>query len=234
MLWWLTRSLADVPDGDAWLGASERAALSLLGIEKRRLDWTLGRYTAKVALCGWLGVDPWRVEVLAAPSGAPIAHLDGRRLDIAVSISHRAGRALAVVAAPAIAVGCDLELIEPRSAAFVREWLAPAEQTRVNDAPSDEQPGLANLFWSAKEAATKARGEGLRLEVRHAQVMLGEPDPGAEEWHPLHVDWGPESERDHGWYRTDASWVMTVIGGGPIPPLAWPARAPVSLAAVRT
>ena len=231
MLWWLTRSLAEVPAGDAWLGASERAALTRLGIEKRRLDWTLGRYTAKVALCGWLGVDPGRVDVLAAPGGAPVAHLDGKRLDFSLSISHRAGRALAVLALSAPPVGCDLELIEPRSAAFVREWLTPSEQVLVNEARSDEQPLLANLVWSAKEAASKARGEGLRLDVRQAEVVFGEPGHVAEEWHPLHVDWG--TDRDEGWYHTEPSWTMTVVGGGPSPPLAWPAR-PAPLAGVPT
>ena len=54
--------------------------------------------------------------------------MDGERAPVSVSLSHRAGRALAVVAhAPAV-VGCDLERVEPRSGAFVREWLAPAEQ----------------------------------------------------------------------------------------------------------
>ncbi len=231
MLWWLTRSLADVPAGEAWLGISERAALARLGIEKRRLEWTLGRYTAKIAICDWLGVEPGRVEVLAAPGGAPVARIEGRRLDLELSISHRAGRALAVVASRARPVGCDLELIEPRSAAFVREWLSPSEQTLVNHARSDEQPGLANLFWSAKEASTKARGEGLRLDVRHARVVLDEPALGAGEWHPLHIDWG--SEHDQGWYRTEPRWVMTVVGGGTSPPLAWPARS-ATLAAVQT
>jgi 4'-phosphopantetheinyl transferase len=229
MMWWLTRSLGDVPAGDAWLGSSERAALAPLAIGKRRLEWRLGRYTAKVALCAWLGVEPGRVEVLAAPGGAPVAHLDGSRLDLELSISHRAGRALAVVASCAMPVGCDLELIEPRSAAFVQEWLAPSEQRFVKNAREDEQACLANLLWSAKEASAKARGEGLRLPVRHAEVVLGEAARCEGDWRPLRVDWG--SDHDQGWFRREPHWVMTVVGGGTSAPRAWLAR-PATLAAV--
>ena len=106
--------------------------------------------------------------------GAPEAWLDGRRCPVSISLSHRAGRALAAVARRADAVmGCDLELIEPRSGAFVREWLAPAEQRLVGDRDGRERALLANLIWTAKEAAAKVRREGLRLDVRHAVVTLG-------------------------------------------------------------
>jgi 4'-phosphopantetheinyl transferase len=211
MTWWLTRSLGDVPAGELWLGPSERAALAPLRIEKRRADWRLGRYAAKAAIGAWLGVERGRVEVLAAPSGAPVARVDGVRAELELSISHRAGRALAVLASPGTTVGCDIELIEPRSAAFVEQWLAPTEQALVNGAHEDEQACLANLIWSAKEAAAKARGEGLRLDVRHAEVALGEPAGRPGHWRPLRVDWG--SDRDYGWYLREPEWVITVVGG---------------------
>ena len=86
-----------------------------LRIEKRRADWRLGRYTAKSAVGALLGVDPGRVEIVAAPGGAPVAYLDGVRADVELSLSHRAGRALAVIASRGAALGCDLELIEARS-----------------------------------------------------------------------------------------------------------------------
>ena len=61
----------------------------------------------------------------------------------------------------------------------------------------DERAWLANLIWSAKEAAAKARGEGLRLDVRHAEVVLGASAADAAGWRPLHVDWGGRPpERD--------------------------------------
>lgn len=212
---WLVRSLQDVPTGDAWLGPRERMALARLAIDKRRADWRLGRYAAKAAMAA-LGVDPARVEIVAAPNGAPLARLDGARAELELSISHRAGRALAVIASPGARVGCDLELVEERSRAFVEQWLAPAEQALLRRTRVGEQAWLANLLWSAKEAATKARGEGLRLDVRHAKVTFGVTAGAADGWRRLHVDWGNDVLGDHdGWFRRESTWVMTVVGGDP-------------------
>ena len=82
-----------------------------------------------------------RIEILAAADGAPEAWLDGERAPVSVSLSHRGGRALAAVAAAPAVVGCDLELVEPRSGAFVREWLAPAEQALVAALDGPSAPG---------------------------------------------------------------------------------------------
>ena len=206
---WLIRSPADVPAGDAWLGPRERAVQAGLRIARRRADWRLGRWTAKAALTAWLGSAADGAEILAAPDGAPEAWLVGERLPVTLSLSHRAGLALAVVAdAPAV-VGCDLELVEPRSDAFVRDWLAPAEQAALAAAPADDRPRLANLLWTAKEAAAKVRREGLRLDVRQAVARPGAPGPG---WRPLAVEW-TGGERTAGWWRRiEGAYVLTVAG----------------------
>lgn len=95
---WTTRTLETVPPADDWLGTRERALLAgLPDIPKRRAEWRLGRWTAKALL----GPD---VEVLAAADGAPVTGSGD-----ALSLSHRHGRALAVVAGSGIALGCDLE-----------------------------------------------------------------------------------------------------------------------------
>jgi 4'-phosphopantetheinyl transferase len=211
---WLTRSLADVSAGDAWLGLREQRRLGGYAFPRRRADWRLGRWTAKAAVGAWLSVAPERVEILAAADGAPEAWLDGRRAPVSVSLSHRDGRALAaVVDAPAI-VGCDLERIEPRSPAFVREFLSDAERQLLGDCDDDERARLANLLWSAKEAAAKVHREGLRLDVRHAVANPGDSPAPATRWSPLRVDWPEAGEpaRMTGWWRTEPGWVMVVAG----------------------
>jgi len=125
--------------------------------------------------------------------------------------------AVAVVAPPGPAVGCDIELIEPRSDAFVRQWFADPERALVEAVAPDERPWLANLIWSAKEAATKAIGEGLRLDVARARVTLGlgEAAPVTDGWRPLRVQWGENGETvQNGWFRREPEWVITVVGGG--------------------
>ena len=208
---WLTRSLADVPEGDAWLGPGERRAAA--GLRGKRLeDWRLGRWTAKAAVAAWLGVEAGRVEILAAEDGAPEAWVDGRRAPLSVSLSHRAGRALAAVASTPATIGCDLELVEPRSDAFVREWLTADEQRLLAPLRGRAREVLANLLWTAKEAAAQVRREGLRLDVRRAAVDLGYGGAG---WRPLAVAW-PEDDPTSGWWSEGAGWVMT-IAGAPAP-----------------
>ncbi len=108
------------------------------------------------------------------------------------------------------AVGCDLEAIEPRSPAFLREWLGPAERELVGSQSGRGREVAANLVWTAKEAASKARRGGLRLNVRQATV---EPDDlgrfrGA--WRPLRVRWQRDGV-DLGWWREDLEWVMALV-----------------------
>ena len=71
---WLTTSAPEVPPGDAWLSARERAVLAGLRLAKRRDDWRLGRWTAKTAVAAWLGVDAERkpLETVARPLSAAI------------------------------------------------------------------------------------------------------------------------------------------------------------------
>jgi 4'-phosphopantetheinyl transferase len=213
---WLTQTVADVPPGDGWLGPVERSVLGGLRVDARRVAWRLGRWTAKRALGVSLEVGVDRLEVLAADDGAPEAWLDGERLPRSISLSHRGDRALAVVAAPRHTVGCDLELVEPRSGAFIREWLSPSEQRLVLNSEDGGQPLLANLIWAAKEAAAKVRREGLRLDVRRAVVTPDDFESGSGAWRRMHVDWREPAAATGGWWRTETDWVM-VIAGEPTP-----------------
>jgi 4'-phosphopantetheinyl transferase len=212
---WHTARLADVPQGDSWLGPAERRTFAALAREPRRTSWRLGRWTAKSVVGAWLGAAPDQIEVLAAADGAPEAWLGGERTGLSVSISHRADRALAVVIDAPHVAGCDLELIEPRSAAFVREWLAPAEQELVRRTPDSRHALLVNLIWAAKEAAAKVRREGLRLDVRAAVVVPAERDgdPPAS-WRPLTIAWDSHATTT-GWWRSEPEWVMVVAAEPP-------------------
>lgn len=209
---WLTLCRADVPADDDWLGPRERTVLATLRIAPRRDAWRLGRWTAKSATSAFLALPPERIEILAAPDGAPEVWVSGERAAVSLSLSHRAGRALAVVTPSPCVVGCDLEVVEPRSDAFVREWLAPPEQALVAGLAGAARDRTVNGLWTAKEAVAKVRREGLRLDVRQALVDVPEPGPG---WRALHVRWDGHSTA--GWWRDEPGWVMTVAGD-PAPP----------------
>jgi len=168
---WLIGSLRDVPETDDWLTTAERVRLAQLHIAKRRADWRLGRWVAKRAVGAALGCAPARIAVIATESGAPLALRDGVPAPLALSLSHAAGRGLCAVAPPEVGVGCDLEPLAPRSAAFVRDYFTPAEQHRI---AGDDR--LATLFWCAKEAVLKALRDGLRRDPREAEVALAASD----------------------------------------------------------
>jgi 4'-phosphopantetheinyl transferase len=214
---WLTRALADVPRSDAWLSRRERRALAGLQGDKRKADWRLGRWAAKTAVAAWLACPLEQVELSAAAGVAPEVSVDGAPGAVALSLSHRGGRALALVGGPGTAVGCDIEVAAARSEAFLREWLTADEQALVAGAGPDRTTQVANALWTAREAVAKLRRKGLGLDARHARVELDDA-PADSEWRPLSVRWSGATEPVRGWWRVEPGWVMSVVTDPPGPP----------------
>jgi 4'-phosphopantetheinyl transferase len=177
---WLMQSAAEVPADDAWLAPIERVRLAQLRVAKRRADWRLGRWTAKRAVAAALEVAAQRVAVIASAGGAPLALLDGVPARLAMSLSHAGGLGLCAVAPAGAAVGCDLEVVAPRSPAFAGDYFTAAEQ-----ALAGADARLLTLVWCAKEAALKAIGEGLREDPRAVEVAIDERSLG--DWTGLTV-----------------------------------------------
>ncbi|WIM92902.1 4'-phosphopantetheinyl transferase superfamily protein [Actinoplanes oblitus] len=215
---WLAVGEADLPSGTAWLTGAEQARAAGLRFRKRHDEFLLRRLAAKHAVAAILGrpADPATlatIEVGNAPSGAPLVHVDGVPSGLDVSISDRAGWAICL-AGPG--VGCDLELVEPRTPGFVRDFLTEAEQRLVTGLPpGDARDAVANLIWSAKESALKVLRTGLRRDTREVEVTVPGP-PGA--------GWAPISVRESGgatfpgWCRRSGSFLITVVGREPAPP----------------
>ena len=170
-----------MPAMGGWLSAAERSRAESLRLTKRRTDFLLGRWTLKLAMAKVLG---WpedsaslaRIEARPAASGAPELHVDGRLAEQSVSLSDRAGCAICLVANGVAAVGGDVEIIEPRTDAFVGDYLTEAERRLVGAAGPDRHKA-ANLVWSAKESALKVLGTGLRRDTRSVEVVVGELNP---------------------------------------------------------
>jgi hypothetical protein len=94
----------------------------------------------------------------------------------------------------------------------VRDWLAPAEHGLLAAHAAADRDLLANLVWTAKEAAAKVRREGLRLDVRGAVVAPAGVGGVDDSWRELSVTWGDQGEPTAGWWRTETGWVMTIAG----------------------
>jgi 4'-phosphopantetheinyl transferase len=190
----LLQPLAAVPADDDWLAPTERARLAALRIPKRRADWRLGRWTAKCAVAAALDCDPARIAIIATESGAPLALRDGVPAPVAISLSHAAGHGLCAVAPAGVVLGCDLERIEPRSAAFARDYFTATEQALIGT-----DPRLATRLWCAKEAVLKALGDGLREDTRAVEVGMG--TGSADGWSRLTAVHTASGRRFDAWWR---------------------------------
>jgi 4'-phosphopantetheinyl transferase len=213
--WWLARAEAQLPAAGDWLSPAERQHAGQLRYTKRRTDYLLARWTLKIAVArtrGWPdeGGVLARIEGRSARSGAPELHIDGKRAAHGISLSDRAGFAVCLVAAQAAAVGCDLELVEPRSDAFVRDYLTESEG-RLVAAAGDARDLAANLLWSAKESALKALGTGLRRDTRSVEVRLTDLAPPPGRWSELNIH-TDEGAHLPGWWRRSGPFLLTVAG----------------------
>jgi 4'-phosphopantetheinyl transferase len=238
-MWWLARGEEALPDGTGWLAPAEAARAARLRFPKRRTEYLLRRLVVKhaVALSGGAGtgdLDPAAlagIEVGNAPDGAPWVRVGGRPAGPDVSVTDRAGWAVCVLGR---AVGCDLELVEPRSVGFVRDFLTGAERRFVAGQPGgDARDAAANLIWSAKESALKVLRTGLRQDTREVTVTAGTAGAGSDGWCPLRVR-GPGGADLTGWWRRDGRFLLTVVTAdtvdtGPPDPLGDPS----ALAAAR-
>lgn len=145
-----------------FLNRHEIAAAGGVREAQRRSEWLLGRIAAKDALrhllfaAGNGPLFPAEITIDSDAAGRPTARGPWAR-DLRVSIAHKRGMAVAMVAEGADP-GIDLEKIEPRGNDFIALALGPGELALLPHADRDE---WLTRFWAAKEAAGKARGTGL-------------------------------------------------------------------------
>jgi 4'-phosphopantetheinyl transferase len=233
-VYWLEQSGKDVPAENDWLGASEMLCLDAMRFAKRRADWRLGRWTAKCALSAYLSVpatlESFReMEILAAPDGTPEAFVSEARAPVTISLSHRSAVAICAVANSDVYMGCDLEIVEAHSQAFVADYFTVAEQARVRRASAEDRNRLVTLLWSAKESALKALRTGLRLDTRSVIVNPFLATFDRNGWSPLSVRYAaghlPEDGSNigrylgdrvlHGWWQNSDKAVRTVVAAPP-------------------
>lgn len=241
-VWWLEQSTDDLPASDVWLSPAERLRLDAMRFPKRRADWRLGRWTAKRAIAAYLKApcDPEmlaRIEIRSATSGAPEVFLKNEPAGVSISITHRVGIAACAVAPSETMIGCDLELIEPRSGAFLTDYFTTSEQALVQGVSDAEQIVSSTLLWSAKESALKVLKTGLRFDTRSVEVSLGELSPPAPtgylqgpmqssfsdvpldggDWRPLTVTQA-NGHAFHGWWLSAGQLVRTIVTAPPSRP----------------
>ena len=212
---WFEQSEADAPAEDSWFSSNELHLLHAFRFAKRRADWRLGRWTGKKAVAFALGRPDCpdalsEIEILSLPSGEPRAFLRNLPAPVTISLSHRAGVAVCAVVRSIAELGCDLEVVEPRSEAFLSDYFTGRELRAVEDCPMSDRSLVSTALWSSKESALKALHEGLRLDTRTVEVELEMKGAGTADWQPMRVT--KNSGRVfHGWWQSSGKAVRTVV-----------------------
>ncbi len=222
-VYWLEQTDADVPAGNDWLSAGEAARQDGIRFPKRRADWRLGRWTAKRAIAAYLDLpdsyaDLRDIEIRPAHTGAPEAYFGGEPAPVTVSLSHRGGIGMCAATLPGSALGCDLEFVELRSAAFMTDYFTAEERVLIACTPAVDRYRLLALLWSAKESALKALHTGLRLDTRSVIVTVDEPlrfaSADSDLWEPLQVRC-VQGQTFHGWWHCARNVVRTLVSAPP-------------------
>jgi len=224
-VYWLEQTENDLPQSNDWLSSSELAVLKGLRFALRRDSWRLGRWTAKRAVAGYLNLSHAtpalaKIELRPGPSGAPDVFFETKLAPVTISLSHRNGRAICTVAPPGDELGCDLELIEPRSNAFIADYFAPEEQTLITQLSPADRPALLALLWTGKESALKALREGLRFDTRSVIVDPVDMSTSVNGWNPIQVR-HTAGQTFNGWWQVADRMVYTVVAAPPpAPPIS--------------
>ena len=190
-------ALAQAPPG--LLSPREEAILAGLTFLPRRRKWLLGRWAAKRLLgelaaedhglvAGLVRNEDWhrQLSILNDEAGVPYVDREGQgRLLLSLSISHRGDWGLAAIAIePGACIGADLETVEPRDPALVRQFFSESEAARVGRTGGRDAERTIARVWSAKAAVLKALGLGLRHDTR--DIVVGDevdaPAGVAEAW----------------------------------------------------
>jgi 4'-phosphopantetheinyl transferase len=237
VLHWLARGEGSIPRGDGWLRPPEQERLARMRFTKRRTEYLVRRLAGKAAVAAILGLPDdeetlSRIGVLNHPSGAPYVTVDDEATGLELSLTDRAGWAVCVVGRTPQPLGVDVEIVEPRTPAFVADYLTADEQATVAacaTAGPDGHAAAANLIWSAKESALKVLRVGLRANTRTVDVRLADPlrvtqlEPPA--WSSLEVVTQVGTMTGH-WQRLGV-FLLTVVAS-PGEPLAAPVLLPGS------
>ena len=139
--------------------------------DKRKREHILGRMVSKLGVSWYVNTTQSRpvslsdIVIETEEGGRPYAILDGKRVEISISHSHR----WAVCSVGDRQHGTDIELSESRDMAFSDEAFDPQEVQllrRIQEEMDIEESLAQTLLFSAKEAYLKMMGTGLRTDLK--------------------------------------------------------------------
>ncbi len=139
--------------------------------EKRKLEYFSGIITAKEC---YIRQSPeilsyHDIEIQKNEKGKPFYYSNNtkQKIPINLSISHSHEFSVAIMSKNQ--VGIDLEIIESRSPSFYKEVFTESEIELIS-----ENNKLGTLYFTAKEAFSKAIGEGFNVNFRDVELKYNE------------------------------------------------------------
>jgi 4'-phosphopantetheinyl transferase len=139
-----------------------------------RARFIVGCAVAKLAIAEYSGAAPGEVRFDRSCPRCPRQHgkptLRGRSgTDVDFSVSH-SGDVVVVACARGRKVGVDVEQLGGRSRQAIGDSLAPEELSDLDRLPTWQQDHAALVYWTRKEAVTKAAGVGHLVDFRDVIV----------------------------------------------------------------
>lgn len=157
--------LDKIPPAEEFLTERELKIYNDFKVEKRRREWLGGRYALKSIAEGLFIFDIKHIEVRSKQSGQPSLAVPGG-CSLPVSITHSGDFAAAAIALSGMAIGIDIESVEPRSPAW-------AHQSFAKEEISSWAPVFLTELWAKKEAVLKFLGVGLSYDTKDIRFING-------------------------------------------------------------
>ena len=156
---------------ETYLTKNEIEASKRFRNEKRKLEYFAGIIAAKECYIKQLSeiISYLDVEIQKDEKGKPFyySNKDNQKIPINLSISHSHEFSVAIMSKNQ--VGIDLELIESRSPSFYKEVFTESERELIS-----ENNKLGTIYWTAKEAFSKAIGKGFFISFRDFELKFDE------------------------------------------------------------
>lgn len=131
--------------------------------EKRRMDFFLGRYSAKLAIQQKISLDLKLINIKKGVFNFPV--IMHPHIEYQVSISHKKNFASALLFPVEQPMGIDIENIDRNMEIVIKKQLTDHEIDLINEL----QISLF-IFWTAKESLSKVLKTGLTLEMRILEI----------------------------------------------------------------
>ena len=135
-------------------------------------------------------------------------------MPVSLSITHTRGYAATAIADAPLQVGIDAERAIENRELITGSYFTGREQALV--AGAAEPVLMATTVWSAKEAVTKAVGDGLRLPLLSIEVR-GVGAPEGDGWRRVDVRCVDDGAATPAWAWNEGDCVVVVVISAALP-----------------